>query len=155
MSNILINLAAAYIFILLIKVYFFLVLRNSLGNYKHSDSNDTVVFNVSFVYKDFLSPIPRVTLAIKRLDQAKNNSLENWSGTYFSDMLNPNVFTGAYKKFGNANIPEKGDMGWHELIFFYKEELIALRINHVGFNENTRKKVWNSSEGYFIKKING
>lgn len=144
LKEIIVNISATYTFILLLKLYFLYTIRNSLKPHVHSRAiPDSVIFNIKYDWSDFLKPVPRICLNICRTG---GNDNENWQGKYYSDMLNPIKFTGIYVK--DRISPSESDLGWHELILFPKNGVIALMLNYV---ENIDgKKSWKTTDGYFI-----
>lgn len=144
--DILISIFSAYLFIILLKIYFLFSIRNSLKPHVHSKAKpDLVVFCIRYDWSDFFTPVPRICLIICRTNGDDN---ENWQGKYFSDMLNPYKLTGVY--FKDRESPSENDLGWHELILFPKQQMIALVLNYIENNEG--KKSWKSTDGYFIYK---
>lgn len=144
-EDVLIAILSTYIFILLLKLYFLWSIRKSLKLYIHSKNDpDPVIFYINYDKGDFIAPIPRICLNISRKHGEDN---EDWEGKYFSDMLNPYRFTGIYYK-DRISITED-NLGWHELILFPEQKVIALMLHYVEKDEYG-KKSWKTSDGYFI-----
>jgi len=124
-NDIIISILSTYLFILLLKLYFLFSIRKSLKPHGHSkESTDPVIFYIKYDFGDFFMPVPRICLNIRRMYGADN---ENWKRKYFSDMLNPYKFTGVY--FKDRIATNEDDLGWHELIIFPKQKVIALMLN--------------------------
>lgn len=148
-SSIIAGIFSAYLFIILLKLYFRYSLSGSLGTFVHSNViEDSIVFKVSFNWRDFATPIPRVCLKISRTNGDDN---EDWEGSYYSDMLNPHKLTGGYTK-SREKLSEE-DLGWHEITLFPDKRTIALLLHFVVTDEEG-KKTWITNNGYFIHKKN-
>lgn len=145
-QDILISIFASYLFILLLKLYFLIQIFPLLGKFVEDEDKNTPVYDVKFDYSNLISPLPRICLSITRVQS--NN--EDWSGLYYSDMLNPHHLTGAYVKKGNHESQIDKGIGWHDIILFPDKKMIAFTINYIHLNNKERQ--WFNKDGFFIIK---
>lgn len=141
-------LAGLYLFVIMIRVFALVRLFPFFGKYGHitppGETPDDVTFTVSYDWARFLSPVPGVTIKIRR-SSAKDSLYNDWHGWFTSNIVFLYYFKGRYE----LDNPVPGEpYGWHHLSLFDKPDIrIVMNLLHV---KDNRQIV--SDEGYYIVK---
>jgi hypothetical protein len=161
--DLLIGVLSAYLFILSVKIYYWILLQRFRGIYFQLDDNKTnpeAYFRVCVIFN--IRPASNLTIKIKRIEN--NNS--DWKGKFEGDILNPYFFKGFYQ-IENRDIagePGKDADGWMDLNFQYltaqNKMRIGIQLHYVVMvNQEIAKDVWKDQkqwkdqDGYYIEKV--
>lgn len=147
--TILLLLVSIYIFLLVTRLIALFRLSKFFGAYAHitpaGEKPDDVTFIVSYNWSTFLSPLPGITIGIRR--SSAGDSLHNdWHGWFTSDIIFLYYFKGRYE----LENPDPNDTfyGWHHLYLFEKPDTrIILNLQYLKDNKQII-----SDEGYYIVK---
>ena len=146
--DVLLLLISIYLFLLTIRVIALLRLLKFMGNYAHitpaNEQPDDVTFTVSYDWNNFLSPVPGITVNIRR-SSAKDSLHNDWYGLFTSNIIFLYYFKGRYE----LDHPVPGEAnGWHHLYLFDKPDIrIIMNLFHLKDNKQII-----SDEGYYIVK---
>ena len=146
--DVLLLLISIYFFLLTIRVIALLRLLKFMGAYAHitpaNEQPDDVTFTVSYSWNNFLSPVPGITIKIRR-SSAKDSLHNDWHGWFTSNIVFLYYFKGRYE----LENPAPGEIyGWHHLYFFDKPDTrILMNLFHLKDNKQII-----SDEGYYIVK---
>lgn len=148
MCTIALILFAIYLFIIIIRVVALLKLWKFFGVYGHitppNEKPDDVTFTVSYGWLNFLSPVPRIVIKIRRLS-AKDTPQYDWNGCFASNIIFLFYFKGRYE-LENPGPDEY--YGWHHLYLFEKPTpRIIMNLQYLKENKHIV-----SDEGYYIVK---
>ena len=141
-------LLALYLFIIVIRIFALLRLSRFFGEYAHitpaNEQPDDVTFTISYSWSNFLSPVPGITINIRR-SSAKDSLYNDWHGWFTSNIIFLYYFKGRYE----LENPVPGEAyGWHHLYLFDKPDTrIVMNLFHVKDNKQII-----SNEGYYIVK---
>lgn len=141
-------LFALYLFVIVIRIFALARLSRFFGKYAHitpaNEAPDDVTFTVSYDWANFLSPVPGITIKIRR-SSAKDSLHNDWHGWFTSNIVFLYYFKGRYE----LENPAPGEVyGWHHLYLFDKPDArIVMNLFHVKDNKQII-----SDEGYYIVK---
>lgn len=141
-------LLSLYLFVIVIRIFALVRLSSFFGKYAHitppNEAPDDVTFTVSYDWTRFLSPVPGITIRIRR-SSAKDSLHNDWHGWFTSNIVFLYYFKGRYE----LENPVAGEAyGWHHLYLFDKPDIrIVMNLLHV---KDNRQII--SDEGYYIVK---
>ena len=123
-------LFALYLFVIIMRIFALLRLSRFFGKYAHitpaNEQPDDVTFTISYGWNNFLSPVPGITIKIRR-----SSAKDYFKGRY--ELENP--------------VPGEA-YGWHHLYLFDKPDTrIIMNLFHLKDNKQLI-----SNEGYYIVK---